>query len=55
MEEAAAEFRRERYSDLVDAERKANGLSEGLVRAQHRSVAGTRFAGQWHWAATRRA
>jgi hemolysin D len=31
------EFRRERYSDLVEAARKANGLGEDLIRAQHRA------------------
>lgn len=32
------EFRRERYTELVEAERKAKGLSEDLVRAQHRAA-----------------
>jgi hemolysin D len=32
------EFRRDRYGELVEAERKANGLSEDLVRAQHRAA-----------------
>jgi hemolysin D len=36
--EANAEFRRQRYTDLVEAERKAKGLSEDLIRAQHRSA-----------------
>jgi hemolysin D len=31
------EFRSKRYGDLVEAERKAKGLSEDLVRAQHRA------------------
>lgn len=31
------EFRRERYSDLVEAARKAQGLGEDLIRAQHRA------------------
>jgi len=35
--ETEAEFRRNRYTDLVEAERKANGLSEDLIRAQHRA------------------
>ena len=35
--EAEAEFRRERYGDLVEAERKAKGLSEDLIRAEHRA------------------
>ncbi len=35
--QAAEQFRRERYADLVEAERKANGLSEDLIRAQHRA------------------
>lgn len=35
--EAIKEFRRQRYADLVDAQRKANGLSEDVVRAQHRA------------------
>jgi membrane fusion protein, hemolysin D len=35
--ETEAEFRRNRYADLVEAERKANGLSEDLIRAQHRA------------------
>jgi hemolysin D len=35
--ESAAEFRRERYADLVEAQRKAMGLREDLIRAQHRS------------------
>lgn len=36
--QAIAEFRRDRYSDLADAERKAKGLSEDVVRAQHRAA-----------------
>jgi hemolysin D len=36
--QADKEFRRERYADLVEAERKAKGLSEDLVRAQHRAA-----------------
>lgn len=36
--ETIAEFRRERYADLAEAERKANGLREDLVRAQHRAA-----------------
>jgi hemolysin D len=35
--QAQSEFRRERYADLVEAERKAKGFSEDLIRAQHRS------------------
>jgi membrane fusion protein, hemolysin D len=35
--ETEVEFRRSRYSDLVEAERKAKGLSEDLIRAQHRA------------------
>ena len=35
--EAEAEFRRNRYNDLVEAERKANGLSEDLIKFQHRA------------------
>jgi hemolysin D len=35
--QTAAEFRRERYSELVEAERKAKGLSEDMMRAQHRA------------------
>ncbi len=35
--EASEEYRRERYGDLVEAERKAKGLSEDLIRAQHRA------------------
>jgi hemolysin D len=34
---ADKEFRRERYTDLVEAQRKAEGLSEDVVRAQHRA------------------
>ncbi len=36
--EAVAQFRRERYSDLVDAERKVKELSEDVVRAEHRAA-----------------
>lgn len=32
------EFRRERYGELVEAIRKVTGLSEDLVRAQHRTA-----------------
>jgi hemolysin D len=32
-----AEYRRERFSELVEAERKARGLREDLVKAQHRT------------------
>jgi hemolysin D len=35
--ETREEFRRERYTDLVEAERKAKGLSEDVIRAQHRA------------------
>jgi hemolysin D len=35
--QTAAEFRRTRYGELADAERKAKGLSEDLTRAQHRA------------------
>jgi len=31
------EYRRERYGDLVEAQRKAKGLGEDLIRAQHRA------------------
>jgi hemolysin D len=33
-----SEFRRQRYTELVEAERKAKGLNEDLIRAQHRSA-----------------
>ncbi len=33
-----AEYRRERYTELVEAERKAKGLSEDLVKAEHRAA-----------------
>jgi hemolysin D len=33
-----AEYRRERYTELVEAERKAKGLSEDLVKARHRAA-----------------
>jgi hemolysin D len=36
--EAQEEFRRERYADLAEAERKARGLSEDVIRAQHRAA-----------------
>src|SRR5262249_44055040 len=36
-QETEVESRRNRYSDLVEAERKAKGLSEDLIRAQHRA------------------
>lgn len=36
--ETIMEFRRERYADLTEAERKAKGLSEDLVRAKHRAA-----------------
>jgi hemolysin D len=36
--QANEEYRRERYTELVEAERKAKGLSEDLVRAQHRAA-----------------
>jgi len=36
--EAQEEFRRERYADLAEAERKAKGLSEDVIRAQHRAA-----------------
>lgn len=36
-QETAEEFRRERYGDLVEAERKAEGLSDDLVRARRRA------------------
>jgi hemolysin D len=32
-----AEYRRERFSELVEAERKARGLSDEVVKAQHRT------------------
>jgi membrane fusion protein, hemolysin D len=32
------EYRRERYAELSEAERKAQGLSDDLVRAQHRAA-----------------
>jgi hemolysin D len=35
--ETAEQFRRERYADLVEAERKAKGLNEDFIRAQHRA------------------
>lgn len=36
--EAYEEFRRERYADLAEAERKAKGLNEDVIRAQHRAA-----------------
>ncbi len=36
--ETVEEFRRARYADLVEAERKAKGLTEDLIRAQHRAA-----------------
>jgi hemolysin D len=36
--QAEAEYRRVRYTELVEAERKADGLSEDLIRAQHRAA-----------------
>ncbi len=36
--QAEIEYRRERYGDLVEAERKAKGLREDLVKAQHRAA-----------------
>lgn len=35
--EADAEFRRERYAELVEAERKAKGLSEDMIRAKRKA------------------
>jgi hemolysin D len=35
--QAAAEFRRTRYGELAEAERKAKGFNEDLIRAQHRA------------------
>ena len=35
--EADAEFHRERYAELVEAERKAKGLNEDMIRAKHRA------------------
>jgi hemolysin D len=35
--QAVAEFRRTRYGELVEGERKAKGLNEDLIRAQHRA------------------
>ena len=35
--QAIAEFRRARYGELAEAERKAKGFSEDLIRAQHRA------------------
>lgn len=32
-----AEYRRERFSELVEAERKASGLSDDVAKAQHRT------------------
>jgi hemolysin D len=36
--QATEEYRRTRYTELVEAQRKAQGLSEDLVRAQHRTA-----------------
>jgi hemolysin D len=36
--ETDEQYRRERYTDLVEAERKAGGLSEDVLRAQHRAM-----------------
>jgi hemolysin D len=36
--EAIAEFRRERYADLVDAQRKVKGFSEDVISAKHRAT-----------------
>lgn len=36
--EAYEEFRRERYADLAEAERKAKGLNEDVIRSQHRAA-----------------
>jgi hemolysin D len=36
--QANAEYRRERYTELVEAERKAKGLSEDFVKARHRAA-----------------
>ena len=33
----AAEYRRQRFSELVEAERKASGLSEDVAKARHRT------------------
>lgn len=35
--EAEVQFRRERYAELVEAERKVKGLTEDLVKAEHRA------------------
>jgi hemolysin D len=36
--QAIEEYRRTRYAELVEAQRKAQGLSEDLVKAQHRTA-----------------
>jgi hemolysin D len=36
--QAEAEYRRARYGELVEAERKASGLNEDLIKAQHRTA-----------------
>jgi hemolysin D len=36
--ETTEQFRRERYGDLVDAQRKTKGLNEDVVRARHRAA-----------------
>jgi hemolysin D len=36
--QAIEEYRRTRYTELVEAQRKAEGLSEDLVKAQHRTA-----------------
>jgi hemolysin D len=36
--ESIAEFRRERYADLVEAQRKVKGLSEDVISAKHRAT-----------------
>lgn len=36
--ETVKTFRRERYGDLVEAQRKAKGLREDFIRAQHRAA-----------------
>jgi hemolysin D len=38
MIETAEEFRRERLSDLAEAERKVKGLGEDVIRSQHRAA-----------------
>lgn len=36
--QADAEYRRARYGELVEAQRKASGLNEDLIKAQHRTA-----------------